>query len=263
MEETVLEQKKKRAQKLAKGGIVWSIFNLVEAALLVVLGILAMIYSTNDGFQDTIILIVGIFLALGGLLRVAMNFLPLFGMSELDKANLKYDLVIEGSLEMAIGITIIVMYATNSSSFTVLTSLLSYFIGIVFIVAGTSLLLFAIGFLVNKLYKVYMPVLEIILAAALIALGVVVLVYMGNKGNFMMVFLIIVGIVLVLAGIGVLITTIRVISVANRAHKVAKAMDKVVGEVAKPQETVEVHVQDETKEEPKNVNKDQPKDGGK
>ena len=88
-------------------------------------------------------------------------------------------MVIGGSFELALGITLCVIYAQQQSAIDTITLFLSTFIAIILIVAGVSLLLFAIGFIVAKMYKLYMPILEIILGLGVIALGVVVIIYMA------------------------------------------------------------------------------------
>jgi hypothetical protein len=139
------------------------------------------------------------------------------------KKAMAYDMVIGGSFELALGITLCVIFAKSSTERNGNDhDLLSTFIAIIFMVAGASLLLFAIGFIVAKLYKLYMPILEIIFGLALIALGVVVIIYMSKADVFNRVVLIIVGLIITLAGLGMLVDTLTTVSAKNKAKRAAK-----------------------------------------
>jgi hypothetical protein len=239
-------QKQRKPINLGKGGLAWTIWHFVEAALLIVGGVLAIAYSNNPDIQKIIYPVVGAFLILGGFLKILTNFLPVVARSEAEaaakaeaKKSMSYDLVVGGSFELALGITLCVMYASEQNSqeevIKTITFFLSTFIAIMLIVAGVSLLLFAIGFIIRKLYKLYMPILEIILGLGLIALGIVVIIYMNDSKVFNQVVLIIVGIILVLAGLGMLVTTITAIKAANDAKKMS-------ANGAAPEEGAEVKV---------------------
>ena len=216
--ETVAKKPRKQIN-LKKGGVLWVVWNYVEAALLLVGGILAIVFSSNTDLQNSILIIVGAFLIFGGALKVLMNFLP--ALTAEDKASLNYNFVIAGSVELALGITLVTVTSAMSSAFVMF---LSTFIGIILIVAGAAFLIFAIAFIVDKLFGLVMPILEMILAAGLIALGVVVLVYMKKEEVFYQVVLIITGIIMALAGLAVLIETTRAMIAANKVKKAVKAV---------------------------------------
>lgn len=222
-------KKTKKPIDLSKGGLLWTIWHFVEGVLLITGGILAIAYSDNDEIQKIIYPVVGGFLILGGFLKILSNFLPVLATNDYEvevklkaKKAMAYDMVIGGSFELALGVTLCVIYASQQSAIATITLFLSTFIAIILMVAGASLLLFAIGFIVAKLYKLYMPILEIVLGLALIALGVVVVIYMKNEEVFNRVVLIIVGVILVLGGLGMLVDTIATVRAANALKKAAK-----------------------------------------
>jgi hypothetical protein len=262
-------KKEKKPLDFRKGSVLWVTWNYVEAALLLVAGILAIIYSNNEDLQKSILIIIGAFLIAGGFLKVLVNFLPV--LSAEDKAVLSYDMVVGGSAELAIGITLVTV---TSEMATTVVSFVVTFVAILIIVAGASFLTFAIGFLVNKnkLFHIYMPILEIILALGLIALGIV-MIYYKNEKVFNQVLLIVGGIILALGGLGLLVETTRVMLAANKAKKDAKASaeeekkeDAVeVDATTKDEKKEEVPALEQKKEEPKEVKdekKDEPKDDG-
>jgi hypothetical protein len=264
------EDKKKKSKKpldLGKGGLIWTIWNATEAAVLIIVGILAIVFSNNQDFQKTILAIVGSMLIIDGALKILANFLPILATNRAEaeakakaKAAMAYDLVIGGAFELALGITLIAIYtsATYANSMNVLVSLISTFIAIVCLVAGASLALFAIAFLIAKLYKVYMPILEIIFAAALIALGVVILVFVGDANSsdsekvakFFQIVLIITGVIITLSGAGLLVTTFQAVSDRREAKKQAAATT-VNPEEGTTVVEAEVTIDATKKEEPK------------
>jgi len=247
----------KRTKKfldLSKGGLVWTIWNVTEAAALIVIGILAIIFSNNETFQKTILAIVGSLLAVDGGLKILANFLPIVATSRVDaeakakaKATMAYDLVVGGALELALGITLIMIYASTAyaSSMRVLVSLISTFIAIICLVAGASLALFAIAFLVAKLYKAYMPILEILFAAMLIALGIVVLVFVGDANSsdadkvakFFQIILIITGVIITLSGAGLLATTFQAVAKRRKTRKEQRQNEKANADIIEAEET--------------------------
>jgi hypothetical protein len=252
--ETEVQDPKKKNKKpldVSRGSTFWVAWNFVEAMLLLVAGILAIVYNANEGLQDTIIRVVGIFMIIGGSLRILMNFMPVIATSATEEAakiearkNLSYNFVVGGSIELAMGITLTAMSSSNDV-ISAIVEFLSLFIGIVCIVGGVSFLLFAIAFIISKLYKLYMPILEIIFGCALIALGSVVIVYMSDKQVFMQVVLIIVGIVMILTSLGIFVDTIKTMSDASKDRKEKEAKD----EAAAPEETASAEMIDLTKQD--------------
>jgi hypothetical protein len=255
--ETEVQDPKKKNKKpldVSRGSTFWVAWNFVEAMLLMVAGILAIVYNDNTDLQDTIIRVVGIFMIIGGSLRILMNFMPVIASSKAEEAakiearkNLSYNFVIGGAIELALGITLTIM----TSAYSVLIQFLSLFIGIVCIVGGVSFLLFAVAFIVSKLYKLYMPILEIIFGCALIALGSVVIVYMGDSKVFMRIALIVVGVVMILTSLGIFVDTIKTISDASKDRKATEAKeDAAAPEEEEAPETIDLTKKDEEAKKP-------------
>ncbi len=241
-------KKEKHVIDTSKGGLIWSIWNFLEAALIFALGIVCFVFIAQAENKNsdvsytqvisTIILIAGIFLIIGGALKIIVNFLPVVGKNIVDaavkaaiKSKLSYDLVIGGTIELAAGVAIIVAYNKMGGSLNetvgVITTFLAVFAGVLLIISGLSLALFAVGFIISKLYKIYLPIIEIIFGAALIALGIVVLcVLAGNTDLTSMIALIILGVILVLAGIAMAIITVLEIIKARHLKAAAKETPK-------------------------------------
>ena len=270
MEEKEIEKKEKnKLLSFEKGGIIWSTWNFVEAALMLILGILAIVFvcqASGDvakltDAMSTMLNVVGIFLIIGGVLKIVANFMPIFAANHLEamiKAELKekmsYDLVIGGSIELAGGIALVTMYGERllSNVITFISRFLGIFFGVLLLVAALSLIIFAIASLVSKLYKTYLPILEFVFAAVLIALGITCIIYLQKENVMAAVVLIVLGVILVIAAIMLATITIRAIKVAHEAKDVIKEAKDALKEAnvvieAKENEAIE------KKDEPKAI----------
>lgn len=266
------EQKKKTTWlSLKKGGLVWTIWNIIECVLFLTLGILCIVIvgkgEASEKTMQTILNLIGIFLIIGGALRILTNFLPVFASSRLEAAvkqsikdTLSYDLVVGGSLELAVGIALVTMYAQGllTSVVIFLSRFVGIFIGVILIIAAVDLLIASIGFLVNKLYKVYVSILGFVLAAALLALGIVAIIYLQDANTMTQAILIALGVAFLVIGVVLLCITLKVIIEVNKAKK---AIDSVVRDASKEEKQKPLSKEEKTvvidvkAEEPKQIEK--------
>jgi len=235
------DKKPRKIVSFEKGGIIWSSWNFVEAALLVTLGVLSIAFSGKEEMMNFILPVLGSFFIISGTLRILTNFIPIFsarGAEASIKAKIRsamsYGFVIAGSLELAFGIALVAAYlGGNANALDVSTFLIQFgvdFIGIVFIVAGVSLLVFAVAFLITRLYKLYMPIIEIVFGISLATIGIILIVLFANNRQLVeQIILIITGIVLILAGLGLLVTTIQTIQEV-KAEKALEGTDTDVSD---------------------------------
>jgi len=235
------DKKPRKIVSFEKGGIIWSSWNFVEATLLVTLGVLSIAFSGKDDMMNFILPVLGSFFIISGILRILTNFIPIFsarGAEASIKAKIRsamsYGFVIAGSLELAFGIALVAAYLGGNASATgVSTFLIQFgvdFIGIVFIVAGASLLVFAVAFLITRLYKIYMPIIEIVFGISIATLGIILMVLFANNPTLVkQIILIITGIILILTGLGLLVTTIQTIQEV-KAEKALEGADADVSD---------------------------------
>ena len=213
--------KEKKPLNMKKGGLIWSIWNFIEAALLLTMGILVIANCANADIQASVFIVISIFLMVGGLLKIVANFLPVIASSPLEamakrlvRSQLSYDLVIGGTIELAIGVALCVSM-TRGEAAQIIDTIMNFVVWLVAVLlmaAGASLIAFAIGFIVTKLYKLYMPILEIILGALLVGAGITVIILFLNNSNVVMsIMLVIVGLVLIVASVFKIVGTIRAI----------------------------------------------------
>ena len=206
---------------MKKGGLIWSIWNFIEAALLLTMGILVIANCTNKDIQSSVFIVISIFLMVGGLLKIVANFLPVIGTSPLEvaakqaiRSQLSYDLVIGGTIELAIGVALCIPMTSGDPAaiINVIMNFVVWLVSVLLMAAGASLIAFAIGFIVSKLYKLYMPVIEIILGALLIGAGVTIIILFTNNSDIVMsIMLVIVGLALAVAAVFKIISVVKAI----------------------------------------------------
>ncbi len=193
--------KESKIPSLGRGSAAKTVIDIVEALLFITAGILAICFSGDETFQTTIIMVVGIILILSGAIKVVVNFLPILRLSYETRSSLQYTMVVGGTFELALGISLVVLSSDSTAAFNSIVLFLANFIGISLLVAGAALIAFAVAFLIRKIYPVYLPVLQIVLGVVAIVLGSLVIAYMSEARNFIQVVLIVVGILLALIGI--------------------------------------------------------------
>ena len=206
---------------MKKGGLIWSIWNFIEAALLLTMGILVIANCANADIQASVFIVISIFLMVGGLLKIVANFLPVIASSPLEamakqviRSQLSYDLVIGGTIELAFGVALCVsMTGSNPAAIIeIIMNFIVWLVAVLLMAAGASLIAFAIGFIITKLYKLYMPILEIILGALLVGAGITVIILFTNNSEIVMsIMLVIVGLALIVASVFKIVGTIRAI----------------------------------------------------
>ncbi|MBR3675070.1 MAG: hypothetical protein IKN69_02900, partial [Bacilli bacterium] len=213
--------KEKKPLNMKKGGLIWSIWNFIEAALLLTMGILVIANCANADIQASVFIVISIFLMVGGLLKIVANFLPIIASSPLEamakqviRSQLSYDLVIGGTIELAFGVALCVsMTGSNPAAIIeIIMNFIVWLVAVLLMAAGVSLIAFAIGFIITKLYKLYMPILEIILGALLVGAGITVIILFTNNSEIVMsIMLVIVGLALIVASVFKIVGTIRAI----------------------------------------------------
>ncbi len=239
------ERKEYKPLSFAKGSLISTIIGIIQAVILVGVGVVCIACSKMDWLRQGIFLAVGIIVTLFGILKLVMNAIPVFkakSLSDEDKILFKgyfeTDMIMTGAIELIIGILLIVLYAINKDLLGNLMAFIGYAIAIaLFVVAGT-LMIFATGFLVSRIYKVFAAVIYYFFSAVLIGLGVLICVFLSQNSDFTIVVLISAGIVLCCIGLVILGITIKDAVVAKKEKK--EKEDKAPVQV----EAVEVKVVD-------------------
>lgn len=236
---------------IKRGGVVWTIWNVIVAALFITLGIVTMVNSGNKDFQNVIILIAGILVIVDASLRLltqVINFVRVNAVATVVKTN--YTAAIAGASELSIGILLILVSRGESSLLQTLMQYLALFIGILLLVLGAVGLIFAIVAMIKKSYTVGRGILEIVLSALIVTGGILVLVYANQEGMVQFIF-VLYGIFFTLVGVALLCGSIALAIAAHRMDKEAKEQENV--DPAAPQAEVIEHeeAKEEHPEEPK------------
>ena len=235
-----------------RGKLSWLIWNVVVAALLIVLGVLTCANSGQSDFQSIIVLIVAIFVIVDAGFRILFDVLRVIHIGPATVVKTDYGAIIGASAELAIGVALIGISNSikdGGSSFQQLFVFLGNFIGTVFIVGGAVSATIATIYFIKKANSIPENVGICIGAAIVITIGILVLVFCRNQENFMKVFFISFGVILMLAGLGSLTLTIAYYAKVNK-----KAKKPVEG---KEPEIIDATPVEEAKEEPKEEPKEE------
>ena len=233
---------------LKRGSIGWVIWNVVESLLLIAGGVLCWIYCSSADFQKTALLIVGILLLTDAALRLTLGVVDVLKIGETAVYKTDYIQAVTGSLELALGIILILSY-TEAASLEVVFKFVGLFLGIFLITIGAVTLIYAIVYLIKKLNSIFLNSASILGALVLIAGGVLAIIYLTKQSTIMTIFLVILGIVLVVCGAVLLFATISIAKKVKKVVKTADNIEKVVQGIAteNAKEVDSEDVKDETK----------------
>ena len=206
----------------------WGIWNLVEAFIILAAGVLAITYgilyfgqssdkqNTTDIVKNILPFMVGAFIAMDAILRVLM---VIFNKKEKPDESI----MLIGGFELTAAIVIMIMHSD-------FTDLLIYSVAVLLIVIGALLILFSVLSIGKSKKKLFVPILEIVFAAILIAIGVAILIIYATNHNE--------GIVLLVAGIVFIVASIAQAAITginmHKHKKEEKAKNKAKEDKADP-----------------------------
>ena len=199
------KEKKTKTLDLAKGSFLWTLWQFVQVAILLIGGILLISFSGNSNVQDIILKVMGWYLIVAGSLDVLANFLPLIAVRTKD--SLTYDAIIGGSLTLALGISLVL----QTSQFSVLFDFVALFLGVVMIVIGAILFLYSLSLLFNHYVgTTAIATIGMILGAGVITLGAFSIHWFyQDSAKFEQVILILAGIIMIVMAIAILVEAIN------------------------------------------------------
>ncbi len=212
-------EKQKRINKF------WFWWNLIESIVLFAGGVLAIVAGilsgvegnkAPEGVENAVAYAVAAFVILDGLLRIVMF------LARIQKGEEQSPLVIAG-FEISLGV-LLILIQTHYSNQGIFAYMVVNLIAIVMMVMGALLLVYAIYVIAKKMAKLFMPVMEILFAAILVGVGVVIEVLYNTASSRDQLVLILIGTVLSLAAIGMFVITLIT------RHKTKKEIDKAEAE---------------------------------
>jgi hypothetical protein len=232
---------------LKRGSKGWAVWNIVEAIILAAIGVLCVVYNSNPDLHKWILIVLGILVILDASCRLLFDVLGVFKTPVGTLVSTNYAAVLTGAFEMAIGIAVIMIGNSDNNQNDVIFQFIGNFVGITLIAIGALVAIYAIIFMVRKAQNVATSIVQIIVAAMFITLGILSIVFLTDKSKAMSVALITLGVILMIAGIVLLAGTIMVIKSNHDLKKAAVAKKK---DEAKPADTPKAK---EEKKDDKNV----------
>ncbi len=211
---------------LKRGSISWVIWNIVEALLLIVGGVLCWIYCNNADFQKTILLIVGIILAFDALLRLILGLVDVIKVGDVRIVKTDYIQAAAGAFELSLGILLILFY-TQGTSVEILFQFLGLYIGIFLTAVGAVALIYSLIFMIRRLNNFAMNFASFLSGGIILACGILAIIYLTKQETIMIMFLVILGISLVSSGLGLLALT----SIVRKETKVKNAIKDTVEDI--------------------------------
>ena len=189
--------------------LVSNIWRFVEAAILIAIGGVTIIFAGNANFKWIIGLVASIAIIVDGVLNLLFYFFRvMFGEHRTG--------LVTSIGEITIGIFLIVVSSANKTfvvdNFTLLIALL-------LVVLGSALSIEAIAKIVGKRYTVGGLIVQFIVGVLAIALGIVSLVFLNTAVD---VLLIITGVILIVAGLLLVFTILLALYTAYKAGKTVK-----------------------------------------
>ena len=200
-----MSQATKKQRKINK---FWFIWNVIESLVLFSGGVLAIVAgvlagkngSSPQGVESAIAYSVSGFIILDGILRIVMY------LARFEKDSEQSPLVIAG-FEVSLGILLILLQ-THFTDGHIFTYMVVNLIAIILMVMGALLLIYAIYVIARHYAKLFMPVVEILFAAILVGVGVVIEVLYNTESSRDQLVLIMTGSILCLAAIGMFVITL-------------------------------------------------------
>lgn len=188
---------------------VWSLIRIIEATLLVALGIITTVFANNTTYRIVIVVVAASLILLDGILRLTLYFTS----PRIDDNKVA---LIAGAFELTFGIWLIIL-----SKFVVDYVIL--FISIAILVAGVILLADGIIKIIRKSQKMLLTIFEFIGASIGISLGIVALVFfpynnVSSGANTINVMLVCSGVLLAALGIFIIGFTVANLIQSKRHH---------------------------------------------
>lgn len=211
----------------------WFVWNLIESFVLLAGGVLAIVagalYSqgnnTSATIENVVAYVVASFIILDGILRVVLY------LARFQQGEEQTPLVVAG-FEIALGILLVLMQ-TKFTQVHIFTYTVVNLIAIILMVMGFLLMVYAIFLIARKFAKLFMPIVEMLFAAILIGVGIVIEVLYNSQDTRDQLVLILTGSILCVVAVGMFIVALVTRSKAKKELDEAENAEKGDYEVAK------------------------------
>lgn len=205
-----MAKKNKQTKPKSKIEKFWGAWNTTEAILLMIAGILGIVVGAisvaapengdmqkaADIMANIVPFVTGVFIVMDAIMRIIISFTKF--RKETDESAMMI-----GAFEITVGIILMIFFQS-------FTELVADFVAIFMICIGVLLIIFSIMSIARSKTRIFIPILEIVFSAALIAIGTaIIVIYYQDSGNIsrQRLVLIITGAILFITGIVFLIMT--------------------------------------------------------
>lgn len=192
MANAVKDEKIKQVEKI------WAIIRVIESLILMTVGVLAIVYSNNQDFQKWILIILGIFLVIDGIICIIKYY-----FEPIEAAAITQEFI-TGVFEISIGV---LFWLDSDTIVNLVQQLVVHLIAVVCLCFALTFIIGATIGILKKQRKMWIAVTEYFFAALFIAGGVLLFVYKKDAKDIInQIVLIICGLLLIAAGIYALVT---------------------------------------------------------
>ena len=240
-----------------KGKAGWLALNIVESVLLIAAGVLCLVFCNNKDFQNACILAVGIIVVLDALLRLVLDVVSVVSSGDATLIKTSYGQAITGSLELATG-AILIMVGANKTDAGIIFEYLGWFIGILMIVLGIILCVYAGVYIAKKAGPGGKNLGLLLAGLLLIAAGILTIVFLTKQSTILTIFFVVFGLCLLLAGGLMAYLTFAYVNELKKQKKAAEAASKPEGE---KEEAIEVEASEVISETPEDEGDNKPTEG--
>lgn len=186
------------AAKIKNPKNLWLFCRVVEALILIVAGLLAIIYYSNSTLQKVIFYLIGAFLCVDALIRVARFVI------DPSKISVRGKGLLVSAIEIALGL---IFFIKPEFLPSLIKELIPLFIGVLLFAIAAICIMEGLIRIISKSKKVWIWIVEFIVAAVFIAFGVMLIYYQYNdpSTSIINIMFIVLGVIFIIWGLLVLI----------------------------------------------------------
>lgn len=216
---------------LKRGTIAWTIWNIIEATLLIVAGILCLAWSGNSDFQKNAVLVVGIMVIVDAGLRLLLGVIEIFSAGDAVVIRTNTTQAVAGAAELSLGISLCYIFAHYEAEIlsdgTIVPAAKNVFgfvgiyIGVLLIVIAAIMMIHSLFYMVRKYNSLAQNIFTLIAGGIALALGIVALLNLNPaKGdNVVQFFLVVAGLIALFLGLFIGLFAILALVAAKKTIK--------------------------------------------
>ena len=212
-----------------RGSIIWTIWNVIEAALLVVSGVLCMAWANQSHFQQIAVLVAGVMVIVDAGLRLLLGTIEIVAAEDTTMIKTNANQGIAGAAELSLGIALCYIYANYEGSADIAAAknvfgYIGIYMGVLLIVFAAMILVHALILTLRKITSIPGGLGMLIIGGIVLALGIIAVINLNPSKceNVVTFFLVVFGISTVIIGVALGFTAIIALIAKKRLNDAAK-----------------------------------------